>query len=104
MLRRSRPRARPDPLAMPIGTRTRRAPQKLIDAIRNGFLTNPFAWILLLLLALAEYHNHQIARDLQQVCELIGPHDVWFEHPETPRQVIDTICISHQPVDASDDQ
>jgi hypothetical protein len=76
---------------------------KVIDAIRDWLLTNPIAWILLVLLVLAECHNHQIARDLQQVCDLIGPHDVWFEHPETPRQVIDTICISHQPVDSSDD-
>jgi hypothetical protein len=34
-----------------------------------------------------------------RVCELTGPHEFSHEHPVTPRQEIDTICLRH----ASDD-
>jgi hypothetical protein len=43
---------------------------------------------------MAEYGNYQRGRELDQVCELLGPHDVAVMSPQTPKEEIDNICIS----------
>jgi hypothetical protein len=58
--------------------------------------------LLLGLLALVEWHNWKMDDDLDRVCALIGPHDVYVDHPRKPRETIDNICISHEPDDEPD--
>jgi|HubBroStandDraft_4_1064222.scaffolds.fasta_scaffold798558_2 hypothetical protein len=55
--------------------------------------------ILLLgaVLAYLIYRHYSTGRDLQRICELIGPHVATETNPSTPQQEIDNICISHQP-------
>jgi hypothetical protein len=55
--------------------------------------------ILLLgvVLAYLVYRHYSTGRDLQRICELIGPHTESVTNPSTPQQEIDNICISHQP-------
>jgi hypothetical protein len=62
--------------------------------IREGFVKNPIAWILCALLAIVVYGNYQRGRDLDRVCELLGPHVVAVPSPRTARQEIDSICVS----------
>jgi hypothetical protein len=69
------------------------------DKIREGLLKNPFAWILFVLLVIAEYGNYQRGKELDHVCELTGPHDVGFVSPKNDKEELDTICISRQPDD-----
>jgi len=57
------------------------------------------ALVLACLLALSIYGNYRTGRDLQRLCELIGPHDVGVAVPRTPREEIDNICIDHEPED-----
>lgn len=77
---------------------------KIIDAIRDGFLRNPIAWILLALFAVAEYGNYQTGYDINRLCGLLGSHDVSMLHPRTAKEQIDNICISYQPADSPNDQ
>jgi hypothetical protein len=63
----------------------------------EAFFKNPIAWIVCALLALVVYGNYERGRDLDRVCELLGPHDVVVPSPQTPRQEIDNICISRLP-------
>jgi hypothetical protein len=58
---------------------------------------NPFAWLLLALLAFAEYGNYQRGRELVRVCELLGPHGVSVVVPLRAREEIDNICIGRRP-------
>jgi len=51
------------------------------------------------LLALSIWSLYRTGLDLDRVCELTGPHEFSHEHPVTPRQEIDTLCLRH----ASDD-
>ena len=73
--------------------------QRLSDGIRDGFIKNPFAWILAGLLIVAEFGNYQYGKDISRLCELTGPHDVSVPHPATTEQEIDNICIGHEPAD-----
>jgi hypothetical protein len=75
---------------------------RAVDTIRTGFLRNPIAWILMALLAAAEYGNYQRGRELDRVCELLGQHDLAVNPPRTAKEEIDNICISREPPD--DDQ
>lgn len=65
---------------------------RALDTIRTGFIRNPIAWILVVLLCMAEYGNYQRGRELDRVCELLGSHDVAVMSPQTPNEEIDDIC------------
>jgi TPR repeat protein len=67
------------------------------EKISEAFFKNPFAWILLVLLGVAEYGNYQRSEELDRVCELTGPHDVSVAIARTPREEIDNICIGREP-------
>jgi hypothetical protein len=67
--------------------------------IQDGFFKNPFAWLMVTAFAVAEYGNYQRSKELARVCDLLGPHDVYIDHPTTARQEIDNICISRMPDD-----
>jgi hypothetical protein len=67
-------------------------------APEHGFVL--FVLLLAGLLGLSVYNLFSTSRDLQRVCELIGPHDVTVANPITPRQEIDNICINHPPDNA----
>lgn len=64
-----------------------------------SFQRNPVAWILFALLAFAEYRSYERSRQLDRVCELLGPHDVAVGFPGTAKEEIDNICINRQPDD-----
>jgi len=53
--------------------------------------------ILLLgaVLAYLFYRHYSTVRDLQRVCELIGPHDAGVTITSSSRQEIDNICTNH---------
>jgi hypothetical protein len=57
---------------------------------------NPIAWLFFALLVIAEYGNYNLGKDLHRMCDLLGEHNVSFEHPVTPQEEIDTICLSHR--------
>jgi hypothetical protein len=63
--------------------------------------TKVVALILLGLLALAIYGKHQRGSELSRVCELLGPHYLSYQHPQTAAQEIDTICSSLHDDDAA---
>jgi len=54
---------------------------------------------LVTLLVLSAWSLSRTRLDLWRVCELTGPHKFSYEHPVTPQQEIDTLCLRH----ASDD-
>ncbi len=60
---------------------------------------NLVALLLAGLFAIAEYGNYQRGREIDRVCDLLGPHDFEVAHPMTARQEIDNICISREPDD-----
>jgi hypothetical protein len=73
---------------------------RLSERLSNWFFANPIAWLLLAVLAVAEYGNHHLGRDLTRICELTEPHDVSVSNPRTAREEIDNICLSRpQPED-----
>ena len=76
---------------------------KVVATLRDGFLKNPIAWILCVLLGIAGHGNYQRGRDLDRICELLGPHDVAVASPRTAREEIDNICISREPPDDPQD-
>ena len=47
-------------------------------------------------LAYLLYRHYSTVRDLQRVCELIGPREASITIPNSPRQEIDSICINHR--------
>jgi hypothetical protein len=69
----------------------------LWDRLQEGFFKNPIAWILLGLLAVAEYRNYERGKELKRLCELTEPHDASHLHPQTSRQEINTICLRRDP-------
>jgi hypothetical protein len=71
--------------------------QRLSDRMRDGFIKNPLAWILLALLALAEFGNYQNGRDLGRLRELTGPHNVSVPHPTTANWVLMEAISMFQP-------
>jgi hypothetical protein len=77
---------------------------KLIERAKEGFLRNPFAWALLALWLLAQYHLRERDQDIDRICELLGPHDAEIVPPHTPGEEIDNICIRNQPDDDFEDQ
>jgi hypothetical protein len=68
----------------------------LTERLQGAFFKNPFAWLLLIAFAVAEYGNYERGKELERVCDLIGPNDVWVEVPRTAKEEIDKICISRQ--------
>jgi hypothetical protein len=48
---------------------------RLSERLSNWFFANPIARLLLAVLAVAEYGNHHLGRDLTRICELTEPHD-----------------------------
>jgi len=73
--------------------------------MKRGWLDNAqggmvlLACVLAVFLAAAVYRNFELGGQLDRVCELLGPHDVWIGSPRTAREEIDDICIGHQPDD-----
>lgn len=55
------------------------------------------------LLVIAVYGHHRTNLDLERVCDLVGDHDAPMGVPRTPRQEIDSICLSHEESDSDDD-
>jgi hypothetical protein len=49
------------------------------------------------LLGLTLYDHYWTSRDLQRLCDLIGPHEASPAIPTAPQQEIDNICTNHQP-------
>jgi hypothetical protein len=72
---------------------------RIVKAIHEGFFRNPLAWLLLAAFAIAEYGNYQRGKELDRVCELTGPHDVWVKSPKTSREEIDKICGARESSD-----
>jgi hypothetical protein len=64
---------------------------------RESVIQNPFLWIVVALLVLAEVGSYRTESDLARVCELTGPHYVSVPNPRTAKQEIENICIHHQP-------
>ncbi len=76
---------------------------RLVQSIRESLIENPFAWILLAALVIAEYGNYQRGRELARVCELLGPHEIAVTVARTAREEIDNIYVSRQLADESED-
>lgn len=72
---------------------------RLSERFAEWFGRNPIAWILLALLAICEWGNYHTGRDLQTICELMGPAIVSVpdRYALTAQQRIDNICIRHTP-------
>lgn len=68
-----------------------------MQKLQDWFFANPLAWILLTLLIVAEWGNYHRGRELTRVCELIGPHDVYYPRPKTPHEEIAHICANREP-------
>ena len=52
------------------------------------------------MLAIFGCWNYEHNRAVRRMCEMSGRHDVWFEHPRTPREALDSLCADY----ASDDE
>ena len=50
---------------------------------------------LAVMLAVSVWSLSRTRLDLERVCELTGPHEFSHEHPITPQQEIDTLCLHH---------
>lgn len=77
---------------------------QVVRDLAASIQTNPATWFLFVLLILAEYGNYTLGHDLDQVCSLLGDHEVSYGHPITPREKIDTICLSREPDERPDDE
>ncbi len=64
--------------------------------IRLGFL------ILFGLFALTEFWNWQRGRTIDRLCELTDGHPMFYAHPATARQELDSICAGRY-ADLQDD-
>lgn len=71
--------------------------KRVIQWMKDGFIANVVAWLLLAFLLLAVYDNHQKGELVDQVCDLTGPHDTAYDHPVTDREKLDTICFNREP-------
>ena len=64
------------------------------------WITGRGAWFFLVILltayCAAEYGNYQRGQELQQICDLLGPHDR-DEDAEVSKQEIDEICRNVAP-------
>lgn len=67
------------------------------EKLSEWFLKNPLAWVLLLLLVIAEHGNYTTGKDLDRVCALLGAHNGVSIPPQTTREEIDNICLAHDP-------
>ena len=77
---------------------------KFLERILDLVGKNPVAWILVVLLVVAEYGNHKIGHDLDRVCQLLGERNGMFQPPRTARQEIDNICIKRELGDSENDR
>jgi len=75
-------------------------PRQIGERVRANFIANPLVWILCAALALAEYGNYQRGKELDLLCDLTGPHDMYYGKPVTNRQRADNTCIARQSDDS----
>ena len=73
----------------------------LIARLESSLADHPFAWVLLGLFIIAEYHNYQKGVTITRICELTGDHDTSYVRARTARQELDMICTNRS---ADDDQ
>jgi hypothetical protein len=72
---------------------TRDSQVSFSQRLRKVLAEHLLAWILFALLAVAVYANYERGRELDRVCELIGPHDLSVTVARTAREEINNICI-----------
>lgn len=71
-------------------------PQEIIDRLFFGILRNLIAWALLVALLFSEYSRYSLGLEIDNVCELTGPHDVMTGNPRNDRDRVDNICGPRQ--------
>jgi hypothetical protein len=70
-----------------------------ITKFRESVIANPFAWFLIVLFVFVEHANYQKGVTIDRMCELTGPHNASYGHPNNAREELDTICVNRQPDD-----
>ena len=73
------------------------------DRILTTLDSHPLSLLLFLLLMVSAYGNYYQAKQLDQVCELSGPHGDVVASPKTDREKLDNICSARDEDDDGDD-
>src|SRR5437868_4889997 len=82
---------------MSIGTRFR---ERILELLNS----HPLTLFIFMVLLISAYGNYQQAKQLDEVCELSGPHADVVAAPKTDREKLDNICSARDDeVDTGDD-
>ena len=65
---------------------------KLADRIWDHFYLNPATWLLVVLLIVVVYRNHQLEGQLDTICQVINVSALAPDSPRVPRENVQSIC------------